>query len=487
MLSGPQSYMESNSPSNWYSFKCNLLCRIQTGVELCWMTQHLQKQICSTLLCTIYCLNYFAKMLSGPQSYMESNSASNWYSFQCNLLCRIQTGVEFCWVTQHLQKQICSTLLCTIYSLNYFAKMLSGPHSYMESNSASNWYSFQCNLLCRIQTGVEFCWVTRHLQKQICFTQLFTICCLNYFAKMLSGPQSYMESNSASNWYSFQCNLLCRIQTGVEFCWVTQHLQKQICSTLLCTIYCLNYFAKMLSGPHSYMESNSASNWYSFQCNLLCRIQTGVEFCWVTQHLQKQICSTQLFTICCLNYFAKMLSGPQSYMESNSASNWYSFQYNLLCWIQTGVEFCWVTQHLQKQICSTLLSIIYCLNYFANMLSGPQSYMESNSASNWYSFQCNLLCRIQTGVEFCWVTQHLQKQICSTLLCTIYCLNYFAKMLSGPQSYMESNSASNWYSFQCNLQCRIQTGVEFCWVTQHLQKQIFFHSTMHNLLSKLLC
>ena len=111
-----------------------------------------------------------------------------------------------------------------------------------------------------------------------------------------------------------------------------------------------------------------------------------------------------------------------------------------------------------------------CLNYFAKMLSGPQSYMESNSASNWYSFQCNLQCRIQlqTGVEFCWVTQHLRKQICSTLLSTIYCLNYFAKMLSGPQSYMESNSASNWHSFQCNLQCRIQSGVEFCWVTQHL-------------------
>ena len=150
------------------------------------MTQHFQKQICSTLLCTIYCLNYFAKMLSGPQSYMESNSASNWYFFQYYLLCRIQTGVEFCWVTQHLQKQICSTLLCTIYCLHYLAKMLSGPQSYMESNSASNWYSLQCNLQCRIQT----------------------IYCLNYFAKMLSGPQSYQESNSASNWYSFQCNLL---------------------------------------------------------------------------------------------------------------------------------------------------------------------------------------------------------------------------------------------------------------------------------------
>ena len=184
----------------------------------------------------------------------------------CNTEFRL--AVEFCWVTQHLQKQICSTLLCTIYCLNYFAKMLSGPQSYMESNSASNWYSFQCNLQCRIQTGVEFCWVTQHLQKQICSTLPCTIYCLNYFAKMLSGPQSYIKSNSASYWYSFQCNLQCRIQTGVEFCWVTQHLQKQICSTLLCTIYCLNYFAKMLRGPQSYMESNSASNWYSFQCNL---------------------------------------------------------------------------------------------------------------------------------------------------------------------------------------------------------------------------
>ena len=261
MLSGPQSYIKSNSDSYWYSFQCNLQCRIQTGVEFCWVTQHLQKQIFSTLICTIYCLKYFAKMLSGPQSYMESNSASNWCSFKCNLQCRIQTGREFCWVTQHLRKQICSTLLCTIYCLNYFAKVLGGPQSYMESNSASNWYSFQCNLQCRIQTGV------------------------------LSGPQSYIKSNSASYWYSFQCNLQCnlqcRIQTGREFCWVTQHLRKQICSTLLCTIYCLNDFAKMLSGPQSYMESNSASNWYSFQCNLQCRIQTGREFCWVTQHLQK--------------------------------------------------------------------------------------------------------------------------------------------------------------------------------------------------------
>ena len=220
---------------------------------------------------------------------LAENFASNSCSFQCNLQCRIQTGREFFWVTQHLQKQICSTLLCTIYCLNYFAKMLSRPQSYMESNCASNWYSFQCNvcnLQCRIQTGREFCWVTRHLQKQICSTLLCTIYYLNYFSKMLSGPQSYMESNSASNWYSYQCNLQCRIQlqTGVEFCWVTQHLRKQI---LLCTIYCLNYFAKMLSGPQSYIKSNSASNRYSFQCNLQCRIQTGVEFCWVTQHLQK--------------------------------------------------------------------------------------------------------------------------------------------------------------------------------------------------------
>ena len=146
---------------------------------------------------------------------------------------------------------------------------------------------------------------------------------------MLSDPQSYIKSNSASYWYSFQCNLQCRIQTGIEFCWVTQHLQMYICSTLLCTIYCLNFFAKMLSGPQSYMESNSASNWCSFQCILQCRIQTGREFCWVTKHFQKQICSTLLCTIYCLNYFAKMLSGPQSYMESNSAFNWYSFQYNL--------------------------------------------------------------------------------------------------------------------------------------------------------------
>ena len=360
-----------------------------------------------------------------------------------------------------------STLLCRIYCLDYFAKMLSAPWFHMESgNSASNWYSFQCSLHCRIQTGVEFCWVTQQLQKQICSTLLCRIYCLDYFAKMLSAPWFHMESgNSASNWYSFQCSLHCRIQTGVEFCWVTQQLQKQICSTLLCRIYCLDYFAKMLSAPWFHMESgNSASNWYSFQCSLHCRIQTGVEFCWVTQQLQKQICSTLLCRIYCLDYFAKMLSAPWFHMESDSASNWYSFQCSLHCRIQTGVEFCWVTQQLQKQICSTLLCRIYCLDYFAKMLSAPWFHMESgNSASNWYSFQCSLHCRIQTGVEFCWVTQQLQKQICSTLLCRIYCLDYFAKMLSAPWFHMESDSASNWYSFQCSLHCRIQTGVEFCW------------------------
>ena len=154
MLSGPQSYMVI-VPSKC-SFQCNLQCRIQTGVEFCWVNQHLQKWICSTLLCTIYCLNYFAKMLSGPQStWKVIVPLIDKYSFQCNMQCRIQTGVEFCWVTQHLQKQICSTLLCTIYCLNYFAKMLSGPQSYIKSNSASYWYSFQCNLQCRIQTGAD--------------------------------------------------------------------------------------------------------------------------------------------------------------------------------------------------------------------------------------------------------------------------------------------------------------------------------------------
>ena len=146
-----------------------------------------------------------------------------------------------------------------------------------------------------------------------------------------------------------------------------------------------------------------------------------------------------------------------------------------------------LTQRLQKQICSTLLCTIYCLNYFAKMLSGPQSYMESNSASNWYSFQCNLLCRIQNGVEFCWVIQHLQKQICSTLLCTFYCLNYFAKMLCGPQTCMESNSASNWYSFLSNLQCQNSDWCRILLSDSTPPKADLFHSTLHNLLSKLLC
>ena len=380
-------------------------------------------------------------------------------------------------MTQHFQKQICSTLLCTIYCLNCFAKMLSLPKFNMDC--ASDWYSFQCNLQCCIQTGVEFCWVTQHFQKQICSTQLYTIYCLNCFAKMLSLPKFNMDC--ASDWYSFQCNLQCSIQTGVEFCWMTQHFQKQICSTLLCTIYCLNCFAKMLSLPKFNMDC--ASDWYSFQCNLQCSIQTGVEFCWVTQHFQKQICSTLLCTIYCLNCFAKMLSLPKFNMVC--ASDWYSFQCNLQCSIQTGVEFCWMTQHFQKQICSTLLCTIYCLNCFAKMLSLPKLYMESDSFSNWYSFQCNLQCSIQTGVEFCWVTQHFQKQICSTLLCTIYCLNCFAKMLSLPKFNMVC--ASDWYSFQCNLQCSIQTGVEFCWVTQHFQKQICSTLLCTNQLSKLLC
>ena len=172
-----------------------------------------------------------------------------------------------------------------------------------------------------------------------------------------------------------------------------------------------------------------------------------------------------------------MLSGPQSYMESNSASNWYSFQCNLQCRIQSGVEFCWVTQHLQKQICSTLLCTIYCLNYFAKMLSIPQSYMESNSAIHSNA----ICCRIQTGVEFSWLTQDLQKQICYTLLCTIYCINYFAKMLSVPQSYMESNSAIHSNAMQNSDWRRILLS------DSTPPKVDLFHSTMHNLLSKLLC
>ena len=246
-------------------------------------------------------------MLSVPQSYMESNSASNWWSFQCNLQCRIQPGVEFCCSDSTPPKaDLFHSTMHNLLSKQLCLRFWAAHSPIWKSNSASYWYSFQCNLLCWIQTGIEFCWVTQHLQKQICSTLLCTIYCLHYFAKMLSVTQSNMESNSASNWWSFQCNLLCRIQPGVEFSWLTQHLQKQICSTLLCTIYCLNYFVKMLSGPQSYIKSNSASYWYSFQCNLLCRIQTGVEFCWVSQHLKKQNCSTQLCTIYCINYFAKM-------------------------------------------------------------------------------------------------------------------------------------------------------------------------------------
>ena len=181
---------------------------------------------------------------------------SNWYSFQCNSQCSVKTGVEFCWVTQHFQKQISSTLPCTIYCLNHFDKMLSLPKSHKEKTSATNWYSFQCNSQCSVKTGVEFCWVTQHFQKQISSTLPCTIYCLNHFDKMLSLPKSHKEKTSATNWYSFQCNSQCSVKTGVEFCWVTQHFQKQIWSTLPCTIYCLNCFDKMLSLPKSHKESD---------------------------------------------------------------------------------------------------------------------------------------------------------------------------------------------------------------------------------------
>ena len=75
----------------------------------------------------------------------------------------------------------------------------------------------------------------------------------------------------------------------------------------------------------------------------------------------------------------------------------------------------------------------------------------------------------------------------STLLCTIYCLNYFAKMLSGPQSYMESNSASNWYSFQMQFAMQNSEWRRILLSDSTPPKADLFHSTMHNLLSKLLC
>ena len=191
------------------------------------MTQHLQKQICSTLLCSIYYLNYFAKMLSVPQSYMESNSASNWYSFQCNLLCRIQTGVEFCWVTQHLQKQICSTLLCTIYCLNYFAKMLSGPQSYMESNSASIDIHSNAN---RIQTGVEFCeWLNKSK------ADFSTLLCTIYCHKQCRAEQICFWRLSHSTKFSEFCTANCIgmniNRSTITFhvgLWDAQHLSKVV-------------------------------------------------------------------------------------------------------------------------------------------------------------------------------------------------------------------------------------------------------------------
>ena len=133
---------------------------------------------------------------------------------------------------------------------------------------------------------------------------------------MLSGPQSYMESNSASNWYSFQCNLLCRIQTGVEFCWVTQHIQNQICSTLLCTIYCLNLFAKMLSGPQSYMESNSKL--------------TGMIYRYFYKHSSPQIL-LKLYNALILphfNYCSSVWSPPDSSVNSSlfDSSNYFSLK-----------------------------------------------------------------------------------------------------------------------------------------------------------------
>ena len=133
------------------------------------------------------------------------------------------------------------------------------------------------------------------------------------------------------------------------------------------------------------------------------------EFGWVTQHLRKAV-STILV---------------------------HSLELNLLllrCWVtqQIGLCYCHWILHCKLQLewisIRILLSDstsksrfvplyyarIYCLNCFAKMLSLPKFNMDC--ASDWYSFQCNLQCSIQTGVEFCWMTQHFQKQICSTLL-----------------------------------------------------------------------
>ena len=134
-----------------------------------------------------------------------------------------------------------------------------------------------------------------------------------------------------------------------------------------------------------------------------------------------------------------------------------------------------VTQHLQKQMFHSTIhnSVVLILCYVSwELIFIPMQFAMQNS--DWR----RILLSDSTPPK---------ANIRSTLLCTIYCLNYFAKMLSGPQSYMESNSASNWYSFQMQFAMQNSEWRRILLSDSTPPKADLFHSTMHNLLSKLLC
>ena len=141
------------------------------------------------------------------------------------------------------------------------------------------------------------------------------------------------------------------------------------------------------------------------------------------------------------------------------------------CSLLTTVEPCWVTQQTQKQISSTLLCIIYCPNTFSSLLSHSTLHIGSHNSV------CVCKCCIEGLVQpfdYCGavLSDSIQKQISSTLLCIIYCPNTFSSLLSHSTLHIGSHNSVCVCKCCIEAWCSLLTTVEPCWVTQQTQKQI---------------
>ena len=272
------STLPSNLYPNWYSYSIKL----QFREESCWVPQHCQEHIPSTLQVQIYCFNWFPKMLS-PYSSVNTSDKHTALKYTITTALKFKLFYKFLeWLNTveirfpHLYSNLlhCRNQTSVKWRKLLSASTLSRAHSF-HSTGANLLFQllrvqiYCCrnhDMICNAMMLKENCWVPQHWvpfpkmlspyssvntsDKHTALKYTITTALkFKLFYKFLEWLNTVVliDIHIYPNWI--------KLQLSEENCWVPQHCQEHIPSTLQVQIYCFNWFPKMLS-PYSSVNTS---------------------------------------------------------------------------------------------------------------------------------------------------------------------------------------------------------------------------------------